>query len=102
MNSEKFFMKACNIARKGWLVREMKELCRELKLPVSGTKQELCDRLTKYFKNQIVPIQRSRSILDPYSLDLIAQNEARLSHSPRTTDNPSIFSLDWLWNLGFF
>lgn len=51
MNSKTFFSKTCNELRKGYTVKELKEICRAEKLPMTGNKDDLCKRLTKHFKD---------------------------------------------------
>ena len=46
--STEFFSKDCN-GKGGFKVKELQEMCRQLKLKVSGTKEELCERIKKHF-----------------------------------------------------
>lgn len=48
---ENFKSKECKSSKGGWKLVELKEICRTLKLPVSGNKAELCKRISDYYNN---------------------------------------------------
>ena len=48
-----------------WPVEEMQEFCRNVELPYSGTKEELRNRLGRYFRGETVP--RTRHVKKPSS-----------------------------------
>ena len=50
LTKKQFNTKPCDGENK-WLAQQLKEFCRELQLPVSGSKDELCQRLNNYFKS---------------------------------------------------
>lgn len=48
---EMFIKKDCKGGRGGWLVNELRNFCDILGINNKGKKEELCERLGKYFKN---------------------------------------------------
>ena len=48
-----FLKKTCiKGVRKGWLLSELRTMCDTLKISSKGNKEELCNRISQYFKDK--------------------------------------------------
>jgi hypothetical protein len=77
---EMFIKKDCKGGRGGWLVNELRNFCDILGINNKGKKEELCERLSKYFKNtelrkSVIPMndKKEKNIEELKQKDLLEQ-----------------------------